>query len=209
MLLRKEFPIHELEKKWNASAELILEAISRAPDLTQRGVRGVIAEASFDQLVVEPLRKAGWRDETPAGDHPFDFALIYKGGSIRVQVKMQRLEKQVPKLWKGTGNARTNQPVYVAETQKTRTGKDKHGEDTRPYRFGEFDILAVCMHPSTSDWGRFMFTVATWLRPRPQNKRLIAVFQPVPAKPNNDWSSDFLTAVDWLRSGRKKIIAAP
>ena len=31
------------------------------------------------------------------------------------------------------------------------------GLATRPYRFGEFDILAVSMHPSTNDWNRFMY----------------------------------------------------
>ena len=45
--LRKEFPIHELERKWNAPADVVLEAIARATDLTQRGLRGVIAEAAF------------------------------------------------------------------------------------------------------------------------------------------------------------------
>lgn len=46
--LRKEFPIHPLEEKFNVSAEVILEAIERSSDLTQRGIRGLIAEASFE-----------------------------------------------------------------------------------------------------------------------------------------------------------------
>lgn len=37
--LRQEFPIHPLEKKLNAQAELILEAIDRGSDLILRGVR--------------------------------------------------------------------------------------------------------------------------------------------------------------------------
>lgn len=41
--------------------------------------------------------------------------------------------------------------MYVVETPRTRGGKDlTSGEDTRPYRYGEFDILAVSMHPSTN-----------------------------------------------------------
>jgi hypothetical protein len=96
--LRKEFPIHELELKWNVAAEVVLEAIARAPDLTQRGVRGVIAEAAFAQAVVAPLLNTGWADDTPSGDFPYDFRLKDKVGAVTVQVKNQRNEKQSPKL---------------------------------------------------------------------------------------------------------------
>lgn len=204
--LRAEFPIHELERKWNTSADLILEAISRSSDLTHRGIRGVIAEAAFHRTVVIPLAEQGWADKTPAGDHAFDFLLSRDDLSVRVQVKMQRLEKQVPKLWKKNKELPLT-PVYVVETQKTRSGTDSKGQSTRPYRFGEFDILAVAMHPSSGDWHHFQYTVADWLLPRAQDKKLISVFQPVPAVPNDDWSSDFATAVDWLRQNRKKKIS--
>ena len=123
--LRQEFPIHALEKEWNASAELILEAIARASDLTRRGIRGVIAEAAFEQSVALPLIDKGWKVEIPEGDHPFDFLLVDKDGPVKVQVKMQRLEKKVPKLWKSTRG------VFVVETQKTRSGKDSSGKATR------------------------------------------------------------------------------
>ena len=201
--LRKEFPIHELERKWNAPADVVLEAIARATDLTQRGLRGVIAEAAFGQTVVVPLLSAGWTDDTPSGDIPFDFRLKDKLGTVKVQVKNQRNEKQAPKLW-------NKQPgVYVAETQKTRSGKDKAGHDTRPYRFGEFDILAVCLHPSTNEWSRFLYTVGDWLLPREKDRKLIAVFQPVDPKAGKDWTTDFAKAVSWYRSGTKKTIAVP
>src|ERR1051326_1861709 len=59
--LRLEFPIHEIEKKLNAQAEVICEAIHRASDLTLRGVRGVIAEASFEVSVVKNLK--AWTNE--------------------------------------------------------------------------------------------------------------------------------------------------
>lgn len=204
-LLRSEFPIHELEARWNASAELILEAISRASDLTQRGIRGVIAEASFHHAIVLPLTEGGWKDATPQGDHPFDFLLTEKGAEVRVQVKMQRLEKKIPKLWnKKQGKAAA--PIFVVETQKTRSGTDNAGRKTRPYRFGEFDVLAVSMHPSTGDWGKFMYTVANWLIPRGEDKKLISVFQPVSATPNQDWTNDFLTAVSWFRQSQKRTI---
>jgi len=201
--LRGEFPIHALEKEWNASAELILEAISRASDLTKRGIRGVIAEAAFDQSVVEQLRAHGWRNETPAGDHPFDFLLVDTMGAVKIQVKMQRLEKWVPKLWAPKSQ------FFVVETQKTRSGKDSSGKATRPYRFGEFDILAVSMHPSCKDWSKFRFTVASWLLPRPEDKGLIRVYQPVPDTGNADWCDDLQTAVEWFRQQIKKTMYEP
>ena len=71
--LRREFPIHPLEAKLNTRAEVILEAIDRASDLTLRGIRGVIAEAAFKQNVVASLH--GWRNETLEGDLSYDFLL--------------------------------------------------------------------------------------------------------------------------------------
>jgi len=202
--LRREFPIHSLEQEWNVSAGLILEAISRSSDLTRRGIRGVIAEAAFEQSVVKPLASRGWKNETPEGDHPFDFLLVDKVGPVKVQVKMQRLEKKIPKLW-APGSR-----YFVVETQKTRSGKDSAGGSTRPYRFGEFDILAVSMHPSCGDWTKFRYTVANWLLPRPgEGKTLIQVFQPVPDAANADWCDEFEAAVQSLRRGFKKTIRQP
>jgi hypothetical protein len=114
---------------------------------------------------------------------------------------MQRLEKQVPKLWG------RNSQFYVVETQKTRSGKSKKGGSTRPYRFGEFDVIAVSLHPSTGDWTKFRYTVANWLLPRPGKGRgLIQVFQPVPNAANADWFDDYETAVRSFRAGIKKTI---
>lgn len=202
--LRQEFPIHLLEKEWNVSADIILEAISRSSDLTKRGVRGVIAEAVFEQSVVVPLASRGWKDETPDGDHPFDFLLVDKIGPVKIQVKMQRLERKVPKHWG------RNTRFFVVETQKTRSGKNSAGGSTRPYRFGEFDVVAVSMHPSSGDWTKFRYTVANWLLPRPdKGKKLIQVFQPVPDTTNADWCDDFEVAVQSFRGGIKKAIHEP
>lgn len=202
--LRREFPIHTLEREWNVSADVILEAISRSSDLTKRGIRGVIAEAVFEQSVVTPLAGHGWKDETPVGDQPYDFLLVDKVGPVKIQVKMQRLEKKVPKLWG------RNSQFYVVETQKTRSGKSKKGGSTRPYRFGEFDVIAVSLHPSTGDWTKFRYTVADWLLPRPgKGRSLIQVFQPVPNTANADWFDDYETAVRSFRAGIKKTIHEP
>jgi hypothetical protein len=203
--LRKRYPIHDLEQKWNARAEIILEAIARSQDITHRGIRGVIAELCFFLYVVEDLKKTGWEDKTPGGDLPYDCLISDSAGEVKVQVKLQRQVKGSP-LTSYQWRKSLPETWFVVETQKTRTGKDAAGEDTRPYRFGEFDILAVSMHPSTRDWNRFMYTVGNWLLPRKKNGGLINVLQPVSGEPNEDWTDNFLKAVEWLREGRKKTI---
>src|SRR4051812_42787034 len=80
--------IHPLEGKWNTSARVILEAISRASDLTHRGVRGIIAEASFKISILEKLD--GWKIEELVGDYPYDYAISDTKGKPSIQVKMQR-----------------------------------------------------------------------------------------------------------------------
>src|SRR5579859_3293088 len=88
--LRLEFPIHRIERDLNTQAEVILEAIHRAPDLTLRGIRGIIAEAAFsiDVLPNQP----GWTDVTPAGNNSYDYRLQDTVGAVRLQIKMQRLK---------------------------------------------------------------------------------------------------------------------
>ena len=151
--LRKDIPIHPIEEKLNCSAEIILEAIARASDLTLRGIRGIIAEASFKYEVLDKLK--GWKDVTPDGNDSFDFKIKDAKGAVTIQVKMQRQKEHQPMM---ANKALKILPAgkYVVETQRTRGGKDfRTGENTRPYRFGEFDIIAVSMHPSTTRWNSF------------------------------------------------------
>lgn len=153
-------------------------------------------EAAFLVEVIAKLE--AWKDITPPGDAAYDFLVEDAVVSVSIQVKMQRKERGVPKVRKGK---------YVVETQRTRGGKDHlTGLATRPYRFGEFDILAVSMHPSTGDWNTFMYTVGKWLRPRPGSPELLDVFQPVSRVVNEDWTDDLLTCILWHRSGRKRMI---
>jgi hypothetical protein len=200
--LRQEFPIHAIEQKLNAEAEIILEAISRAGDLTLRGIRGIIAEAAFATKIVGTLH--GWSDTMPAGNHPYDFVLTDGRGDIRVQVKMQRQKSHRPML-ANEGYRFLPPDMYVVETQKTRGGiHPTTGEDTRPYKFNEFDILAVALHPSTGDWSRFLYTVNSWLLPRSDDTNLMLKFQPVPKEANETWTDSFLTCVSWFRSGQSR-----
>ena len=206
--LRREFPIHPLETKLNTQAEVILEAISRASDLTLRAIRGVIAEVAFRLNVISGLKN--WTEEPRAGDFPYDFMLRDGVGPVRVQVKMQRLKAHKPML-ANDGYNYLPSGMYVVETQRTRGGKDaRTGEDTRPYHFGEFDVLAVSMHPSTADWSVFMYTLCDWLLPRPEDPNLLLKFQPVATSPNDVWTDQFETCITWFRSGaRRKIWRLP
>lgn len=202
-ILRPECSIHPLESQLNTTAEVILEAFSKANDLTLRGIRGIIAEATFTVNIVSGL--TGWADKTLKGDLPYDCLLSDGKGDVRIQIKMQRLKDQKP-MFARQGYRFLPEDAYVVETQRTRGGKDSRGANTRPYKFGEFDILGVCLHPSTRRWTDFLYTVADWLIPDPKNRSLILKFQPVPFKADEVWTDDFLKCVGWFRSGVKKRI---
>lgn len=202
--LRKEYPIHPLETKLGATAEVILEAIHRAGPLTLRGIRGVLAESAFEVNVVKRL--VGWKSLPTPNDPPYDFLLEDSQGPIKVQVKLQRMKADRPML-ASEGYRRLSAEMFVVETQRTRGGKDsRRGEDTRPYRFGEFDLLAVATEPSTRKWDTFMYTVGRWLIPSVTSGQLLLKYQPVPAFPNSDWTDSFETCVEWFRSGLDKTI---
>lgn len=202
--LRQRVPIHPLEQKWDTTAEMILTAIARSSDLTQRGIRGIIAEATFEASVVPQLAAVGWNTATIVGDQAYDFLLEKEAKQIRVQVKLQRREAGTPKEYAKRSRSALRCPsgkFYVVEVQKTRSGT-KNGEKTRPYHFGDFDILAVNMHASSAMWNRFMYTVGTWLIPRSGDTNLIEIFQPVPECPDDYWTDNLMLCVDWFLSGK-------
>lgn len=203
--LRAKFMIHEFEQIIGAPAEMILEAVHRAPELTRRMLRGVIADAAFRMHVVPDLQAHGWSDITPEGNFSYDYKLYNGTGSITVQVKLQRSERGAPVKRKGHRYGFQSE-IYMVETQKTRTGTDGEDNKTRPYRYGEFDILAVSMQPSTGRWDQFMYTLGRWLLPA-KNPDMLATMQPVSMPPNDYWTDNFLIAAEWLRadSGNKRM----
>ncbi|MBW8363400.1 MAG: hypothetical protein K0M39_02480 [Rhizobium sp.] len=207
--LRSEIQIHELEGTFGAPAEVILEAIHRAPELTRRMLRGVIADSAFATLIVPALAAYGWQDDTPPGNHSFDHMLKDAQGRVSVQVKLQRSERGNPVITTGTRFG-LGAAMYMVEPQKTRTGKvmDAEGGEkkTRPYRYGEFDVLAVSLQPSNGRWDSFRYTVGNWLLPG-VGPNEIATYQPVPMEPNDDWTDDFNVAAQWFRSGIVKRIS--
>lgn len=142
-------------------------------------------------------------------DRPYDFWLQSEAEPMRearIQVKLQRMLKQEP-MFAAQANRHDPKDQYVVEVSKTRGGFDPQtNEDTRPYRFREFDILAVNMHPSTREWNRFLYTISDWLIPRHPNTALIEIFQPVPSVANDVWTDRLATCLDWLRGGERKRI---
>lgn len=195
--LRQRHMIHAFEQVIGAPAEMILEAVHRAPELTRRMLRGVIADAAFRTFVVPAMERFGWQDVTPEGNFAYDYMMQDVQGKVSVQVKLQRSERGSPVVKSGErfgfeGN------VYMTETQKTRTGNDGE-EKTRPYRYGEFDVLAVSMQPSTGQWNRYMYTLGRWLLPG-KGENEMATLQPVSMTPNNFWTDDFATVAAWFRA---------
>ena len=212
--LRSKLPKHALEEKWGITYELILDAIFRSQDIVQRGVRGVIAEAVFEAKVLPTIK--GWRGLPVIGDLPYDFNIQRDSDKreIKIQVKLQRTQGGVPLTRSFFGP-----DTFIVEVQKTRSGtkrKKKEAvspksaptapEKTRPYQFGDFDIIAVNMQPATRDWTRFMYSVGNWLMPRAGDKKLIEIMQPVSGKRSEVWTDNIDECINWFLSGKKKVI---
>ena len=127
-----------------------------------------------------------------------------------MQVKLQRSAEGRPVVRKGLRYG-FGEEIFITETQKSRTGTDSEDKKTRPYRYEEFDILAVSLQPSTGQWDRYVFTLGRWLIQGKQPNE-IATMQPVSMAPNEFWTDDFSTAAKWFRAetGDKRMrIEAP
>jgi len=210
--LRSVLPKHPMEERLMISPEAMLDAFARSGDFTVRMIRGVFAEAAFAADVLPTLR--GWRELPIRGDPPFDFCLTdtpvvpdmpnaQTHTVVKLQVKMQRSRAGVPLMASEVWKTATNWPstYYVVEVQKSRKGQTKDGKQTRPIRFGEFDILGVSLGPSRGRWSDFMFTLERWLLPNPLDTDEILKYQPVAPHPTDHWTSSFEEAVRWLRGG--------
>ncbi len=192
-----------LNRNGTPPAEEILTAIARSADITLRGIRGILAEAIFEMRLLPPLEGEGWQAIKVVGEQSYDFLLERLTAQVRTQVKLQRKEKGVPKEYAAKPRAALECPsgtIHVVEVQKTRGG-EIGGKKTRPYRFGDFDILAVNLHPSTGHWERFAFTVGNWLLPRKDDATLIEIMQPVAVTPDAYWTDDLSCCIDWFLAG--------
>lgn len=166
--------MHPLELKLGVNSEVILNAIHNSSDLTQRGLRGIIAEHQLKNLVLDKL-PAPWFI-MPVTDTGVDFALCdgHGGHYVTLQCKMQTQRAGSPRCDKW------GRPMV--ETQKTRMrgiGKSK----TRLYCYNDFDILAVSLWPSTGDWERFIYAAATDLTPARRRPGSLAAWQTITTAP--------------------------
>jgi hypothetical protein len=194
--VRQRVDIHPLERQLNCKAEIILESIARAADITVRGIRGIITEVAFKKEVLSHLTT--WKDEEAVGELPYDFLLTNGERQVTIQVKMQRSEKGSPIVKNGQ---------WFVETQRTRNGTDKDAKATRPYRFGQFDILAVSLQPTHKSWDKFMYTLDRWLLPRKDDASLLKVMQPVSTVRDEYWTDNLEECIDWFfnQTGKKTI----
>jgi hypothetical protein len=214
--LRKQLP-HPLELEWGIDADTILSAIRRSSDLTKRGMRGIIAEAVFVDEVCPTVERFGWASQVVDVDKDLPYDSMVKKGELtaRIQVKLQRQERGTPKHYYPKHYEVGS--LFVVEVQKTRSGEkiivgndrtrkalESKKAKTRPYAFGDFDILAVSMHPSSREWRSFRYTLGSWLLPRPEDQKLIAILQPVAAIPNEVWTDDLATCLKWFEGTQQR-----
>jgi hypothetical protein len=180
---------HRLERKFNAPAADILEAIDHG-FRTQVDVRGKLAELYLSRYF-EKLRADGkivsieWHDT----DGEPDFEILMRGGRrLHVECKNLRSDKSF-----------SAERGCRVEIQKTRGGRDKAGRKTRGYLADYFDLLAVCTFNQTGEW-RFRFVAARRLARRDDDPQVLKVMQPVPLTgEEKHWFDEFLMAAKDLR----------
>lgn len=170
---------HALELALNASGWAILTAIERQR-MSVMNVKGQLAEYYLNEYLGRQQRESiiesfEWRTDSP------DFTIVVDGRSYTIECKNVRKAsgKQVDPMW--------------VETQRTRGGR-KNGEDTRPYRVSDFDILAVALFNRIGQWDHW-FIASKKLGTRPENRELLAVRQEMPEQPDNKWHRDILLAI--------------
>jgi len=161
---------HPLEKKFNASAEDILEAIEHG-FRAQVDIRGKLAELYLYRHL-ERLRTAGqivsiqWHD----ADGQPDFEIVMEGGrKLRVECKNLRSDKSF-----------SAQRGCKVEIQKTCGGLDKEGRKTRGYLADYFDLLAACTFNQPGEWRFSLYRSASTraARRRPASPQGYAVGTP-------------------------------
>jgi excisionase family DNA binding protein len=219
--LRGEFRIHRIEEVVGMDAERILEAFSRAVKATPM-LLGILAEPAFEEYVLKELSGDQWTYGIAPSGQAYDFLVGEKGtesNPIRIQVKLQKGDKGIPVHGKPKAKKYLfSKEMLIVETQRSRKGsrrkkgpKASEGEDielegaekgTRPYVFGQFDILAVSLYYSGRKWDKFMFTLEKWLLPDPESPGNLATYQPVSPVSNNDWTDNLAQCLEWRREGR-------
>jgi hypothetical protein len=189
---------HPIEKLINVKAEILLNSLVRSSYITLNGIRGIIAESTFNDIVVKNSKR--WRDIPAGAQNPYDFILEDDIGQVRIQIKLQRKVDNLPWIRKDG--------CAVVETYRTRSGKTKEGESSRPYRYGEFDLLGVCMEPSEGTWESFLYIPQKYLECEKGNIKFLNKLQSVPLTPKDNWTASLDEAVELFRKDPSKIFIA-
>jgi len=176
---------HPLEKKFNAPAADILEAIEHG-FRAQVDVKGKLAELYLHRHLKRlrakgKIRSIVWHD----ADGQPDFEIAMRDGrKFRVECKNLRSDESF-----------STERGCKVEIQKTRGGLDREGRKTRGYLADYFDLLAACTFNQTGEW-RFRFIAARRLARRDDDHKVLKVMQLVPLTGEDKfWSDDFLMAV--------------
>jgi len=196
--------------EWKSHAQTILGAI-RASDPTRGGVKGAIAAAFFVDGVMPRVVELGWKrtSEVPR-EAPFGIAIEKNGLVVRIVIAILQLDAGKPKRQHprdGQGDR------YIVQVQKKlsrnhavngggNAGRHELVEpkvlQARAYSFGDFDVLAVNMHPVTRRWTEFRYTWSTRLSASKDHPLLIATSQLVSLESSSQWTNDFAKCLDWL-----------
>lgn len=173
---------HDLEDLLKAPAADIMDAIMMG-FRAQVDVKGKLAELYLFRYLKSLAAKGlienlEWRDK----DAIPDFAFTYRGK--RYQMECKNVRNEVYK---------TPEFSYKVEIQRTRNSKD--GSNTRSYRVGYFDILAVCIFNQTGKWD-FMFIRAKDLEVVEKSSDLLRIMQRVPTNETGPWKSDLIDVLE-------------
>lgn len=207
--------------EWPDEARTILEAVRGTSRPTKWKVRRTIAEAILKKIVIPSIVDSGWSlRSAKAGGPSCDILLERDGLMARIEILLLRpATPEFKRLYRG----QHSESAYALEVQKKqvrkgpKTGIEIGGArriiqadsaNNRSYAFGEFDILAVNIHAASYRWSDFRYTLSDWLRPHPSHKSLINVVQSVSLEPNDVWTDDLSTCLEWFSRTNQKAIGS-
>jgi len=177
--------------KW-ADAESVFRVIQENPSL--RGiVYGYVSEMEFERHYlqshkrIERFSKDDDHQKTKA-----DRTVVYKGEAITIQIKSAQ-----------TNSIQFREGGFVAKVQNDASDRrrvklpDGSTVETTCYMVGEYDILAVSLHPFTGNW-RFAFkenskllrTTSSKYSPA-QQQHLLATLETIEYPLDPSWTEDF------------------
>lgn len=162
------------QNQLHVKPEILLDALNFANEFTFRNLRGLISEYYLRQRLI----KNGFVLLPTEQNDPFDFKIEKNNKIFTIQLKLQRQSAGQP-IFTQDISKKLPAGFYVSEIQRCRNGFDRKGFSTRPYKFTDFDILAVCLEPVTKDWHDFTFCLTSNLLADPKHPSNIFKYQAI------------------------------